>query len=179
MLISILRLALLGAVCCTFASVHAAEDSMKFHPTLDSFVSARTAEFDQIPAQRQALLKQLARYIRENSAGGKPVRLTFICTHNSRRSHLAQIWASVAAQHNGMIQIETYSGGTEATAFNPRAVAAVQRAGLEVVKKSEGANPHYQVRMSPQGDALTCFSKRFDSPPNPAGDFCAVLTCSQ
>jgi arsenate reductase len=113
-------------------------------------------------------------------ADSQPAKLTFICTHNSRRSHLAQIWAHVAADFYGLISVETFSGGTEATALNPRAVAAMRRAGLRITADDvEAANPRYSIYTSETASPQICFSKVFDSPPNPNTKYCAVMTCSQ
>lgn len=102
-------------------------------------------------------------------------------THNSRRSHLAQIWAQAAALHYRVPGVEVYSGGTEATAFNPRAVAALRRAGFDIQASADGngSNPRYLVRFGGRSEPLECFSKIYSQPPNPQADFCAVMTCSE
>jgi arsenate reductase len=148
-------------------------------PGLGKYVAARTAEFDDIPANRRAKLDELAAYIRNQRDAGKPVRLVFICTHNSRRSHMAQLWAAAAAASYEIGDVETFSGGTDATAFNPRAVAALERAGFEIKTSARAAaNPMYLVRLSPASAALECFSKVYGQSPNPTTDFCAVMTCA-
>lgn len=81
------------------------------------------------------------------------------------------------AHHYGLENIEAYSGGTEITAFNPRAVAAVERAGF-TVKHKEGENPNYHVYYSDDAPPLKCFSKTYDDPSNPQTEFAAVMTCS-
>jgi len=146
---------------------------------LQSYLKERTAEFDRIPTERKADLKKIADYVKTQSDAKQTSKLTFICTHNSRRSHLSQIWAAVAANYYGVTGVETYSGGTEATAFNPRAIAAIQRAGVSVEKTDDGKNPRYGVRFQKTGDSLICFSKVYDEAPNPKEAYCAVLTCSQ
>ncbi len=106
-----------------------------------------------IEPKRRQRLDDLAAYLRGEIAKSKSVKLTFICTHNSRRSHMSQIWAAAAAY------IQTFSGGTEATSFNPRAVEALKRAGFRV-KNPGGENPRYEVRFSDDLSALVCFSKK-------------------
>jgi arsenate reductase len=140
------------------------------------YVAARQAEFDRIDANRKKQLEELSAYVRKQRAADKPARLIFVCTHNSRRSQMAQLWASVAADTYG-IQASTYSGGTESTAFNPRAVAAVERAGFQVENTTQDANPIYHVRFSSDRPALTCFSKKYDNAPNPKDDFAAIMVC--
>lgn len=145
---------------------------------LASYVTAAQEEVGVIPAARRAELEQLAGFVRRQLDAGKAARLVFICTHNSRRSHLAQVWARTAAHVYGLSGVETYSGGTEATAFNPRAVAALERAGFRITAPDDGPNPRYSVRFSDEIEPMVCFSKVYDHPPNPTEDFCAVMTCS-
>ncbi|WP_340105948.1 arsenate reductase/protein-tyrosine-phosphatase family protein [Rhodohalobacter sp. 8-1] len=133
--------------------------------------------FDEMPSDRKKLLSDVADFIKQELKESETVKLNFICTHNSRRSHLAQIWAQTAAEHYDIENVETYSGGTEATAFNPRAVAAVERAGFDV-ENSGGDNPKYSVRFSDNAEPMICFSKTFDDPVNPDKDFAAIMTCS-
>ena len=132
---------------------------------------------DTISADRLAALDSLAARIRASHDAGDTARLTFICTHNSRRSHIAQIWAQTLAHHHGVGPIETYSGGTEATAFNPRAVASMRRMGFDVLDPG-GDNPRYEVRWAAAADPMICFSKTYDDAWNPARDFTAVMVCS-
>jgi arsenate reductase len=154
-------------------------------PPLRSYLGTRTKEFDQIPAERKTQLKTLALYVQKRIQVSQPARLTFICTHNSRRSHISQIWAVAAARYYGVDSVEAFSGGTEATAFNPRAVAALRRAGLNIAKIEGGdnikdaKNARYEVRFLDAGDPLICYSKVYDEVPNPKQDFCAVMCCSQ
>ena len=145
---------------------------------LKAFIEARKLEYDQISDDRKKALRALAAYVRERRLANQSNKLTFICTHNSRRSQLAQVWAYVAAKHFGVEGVESFSGGTEATAFNPRAIRALQKAGFEIAAEADSPNPRYQVGFSPQEAPLECFSKVYDQAPNPASDFCAVMTCS-
>ena len=147
-------------------------------PKLAAYVEAAIAEFDSIPEDRRSSLEHIAQAVSAKTGGGRKAQLTFICTHNSRRSHMSQLWAQTAAQVYGVSPVETYSGGTEATAFNPRAVAAVERAGFRTMKTDDGDNPVYEVRFGKTGPVMECFSKVYDQPPNPTEGFIAVMTCS-
>lgn len=147
--------------------------------TLESYIAARENEFGQISDERRQQLAPLTEYVRAQIAAGKPVKLTFICTHNSRRSHLSQVWARTAAAHYGVENVESYSGGTEATAFNPRAVAALRRAGFEIPDVLEVGNPKYDVKWHTAAAPMVCFSKKYDQGPNPTSGFAAVMTCTQ
>ncbi len=102
----------------------------RLYPEIESYVLQRTKEFDQISNERRSELLQLANYVGDSIAGGQEARLTFVCTHNSRRSHMTQIWTQIAAAYFGWNHVQTFSGGTEVTACNPRTVAALKRCGL-------------------------------------------------
>jgi hypothetical protein len=156
-----------------------AEALSKDSAVLAAYINHLTLLFDSIPADRKKILTSLSHFIQEQRDSSKQVNLTFICTHNSRRSHMAQIWATTAAAHFGIGQIVCYSGGTEATAFNPRAVAALQRAGFGITPTDTTTpNIRYAVAI-PTGQPLVCFSKKYDSYTNPQTNFAAVMTCSQ
>ena len=166
----------LGAALC---AAEPASPSVPRFPAVQKYLEERAGEFDQILGERKVALQELAGYVRSRAKAGKPARFTFICTHNSRRSHLSQIWAAAAADFYNVRGVESFSGGTEATAFNPRAIAAIERAGLKVEKTEEGKNPRYAVRFRETPTPLICFSKVYKDAPNPKDDFCAVMTCSQ
>ncbi|EMR03641.1 low molecular weight phosphatase family protein [Cesiribacter andamanensis] len=151
---------------------------MTLTPSLASCVQELEQEFSQIPAARQQLLKQLAHWVRQKQAQGRPALLNFICTHNSRRSHLAQLWAQAAAAYYGIKEVHCFSGGTEATAFNPRAVKAMQAAGFQITAGTAGENPRYEVHYAEGAPPLQAWSKRFDDADNPSANFCAIMTCS-
>ena len=148
-----------------------------YHP-LNNAVRELVQEFDQIPEERKQLLRKLAQYTLDKKSQGEPVQFNFICTHNSRRSHLSQLWAQSAAAFYDLTEAFCFSGGTEATAFNPRAVLAMKEAGFMVEVLKEGDNPLYEVKFSDEVSPLKAWSKRFDDPANPVAGFCAVMTCS-
>lgn len=141
--------------------------------TIDQLIQ----HFDRIPQERKELLQEVAEYIGSELRQNNSVKLNFICTHNSRRSHLAQIWTQTAAAYYGIEGLKTFSGGTEATAFNPRAVAAIERAGFNV-QNPGGENPKYKIKYAENSEPMICFSKRFDDEANPDKNFAAIMTCS-
>lgn len=143
-------------------------------PTVEKLAS----EFDSIPAERKNLLHQLVKFVEKKIKDGQPVHLNFICTHNSRRSHLSQIWAQAAAYYYKVPNVFCYSGGTEATAFNPRAVKAMQEAGFSITATKDGENPMYEVRFAEGIAPVIAFSKKYDDPFNHSKDFAAIMTCS-
>lgn len=154
-------------------------EDVTLFPELAAFEGETRSEFDRIPAARRLELERLADYVRASLKTTSKAALTFICTHNSRRSHLSQIWAKVAADIAGLRGVATFSGGTEATAMNPRVVDSLRRTGLEVkAEDTESENPVYLVSYSTDAAPLRCFSKVYDQAPNPTKNFCAVMTCS-
>jgi arsenate reductase len=157
---------------------HSTSDRATLLPEITRYINTLEADVAGIDPERKELLNEMAEYVRSERDSGHVAKLTFICTHNSRRSHMSQIWAATLAEHFGISGVETYSGGTEATAFNPRAVDAMERAGFEV-SKPEGDNPRYSVRYAESAEPMICFSKKYDDPSNPEDSFAAVMTCSQ
>jgi arsenate reductase len=146
---------------------------------LTSYVPRAEAGFSAIPNDRKEALNEIAQYIKSKKASGDDANLIFICTHNSRRSHLCQIWAAVASHHYNVAKgVNTFSGGTEATAFNPRAVAAIERAGLKV-ENPGGLNPMYKVTFAEGVKPIICFSKIYNDLFNPSENFAAIMTCSE
>lgn len=141
-------------------------------------VRSLSSTFPSIPSHRIEILKELASYIEEKILKNEKVDLVFICTHNSRRSHISQIWSQTAATYYDIPNVTSYSGGTDATAFNPRAVRAMERAGFEVIKKSDIENPVYAVSFSKTEEPMEVFSKKYDSKSNPQTKFAAIMTCS-
>jgi arsenate reductase (thioredoxin) len=136
-----------------------------------------TLDTSGIPAERRHLLDTLTGYITQQLRQQKPALLTYICTHNSRRSHLGQVWAQVAAAYFEIPGVETFSGGTETTACNPRTLAALERAGLQVFVTTPGDNPVYAIRYDEAQPPVVAFSKVYDQAPNPAAGFAAIMTC--
>ena len=129
----------------------------------------------EITPERRAVLQVLVDYIQKKKSVNDPINLNFICTHNSRRSQFAQVWASVAA-HAFKISVKCFSGGVEVTAFNERAVASLKRFGL-VITSADGENPEYLLEYALNTEPLKLFSKLFDDEVNQVGHFVAVMTC--
>lgn len=132
---------------------------------------------EQVPTDRKASLQPLADYIQTKVEANQPVRLHFICTHNSRRSHLTQIWAQTFAYYFGLKQVVCYSGGTEATALFPAVVKTLQETGFAIQKLSEGSNPIYGFKYAANELPVLGFSKTLEDDFNPSSDFAAVMTC--
>jgi arsenate reductase (thioredoxin) len=145
---------------------------------LSEYITNIISDFLPISDSRKLQLEAMSEYFTEKAEDGKNLDIIFICTHNSRRSHIAQLWAAVAAEYYEIPNVSTYSGGTEATAFNHRSVKAMQKTGYEIKMIDEGKNPIYQCSFSSEIQPTTAFSKKYDHITNPQSDFIAVMVCS-
>ena len=154
-------------------------DKKVLNPNLQSYTETVVKDFGSISEERKLILKELAKFVKSKSKDKETANLVFICTHNSRRSHMSQIWAQTAAAYYGVQNVACFSGGTEGTAFNQRAVAALERAGFEIAKTSEDKNAVYEVKASSDLLISKAFSKKYSDDSNPKSNFCAVMTCSQ
>lgn len=131
-----------------------------------------------ISEERKVILKPLIDYLKDKISANKSIRLNFICTHNSRRSHLSQIWAQTMAACYNINNVSCYSGGTEATAMFPKVEETLRTQGFQIVKLSEENNPVYSIKFSKNEPSIIAFSKQFSDDFNPASDFAAIMTCS-
>ncbi|MBA4744132.1 MAG: protein-tyrosine-phosphatase [Muricauda sp.] len=150
---------------------------MALFKALTDFVS--NLDTQSITAERKQTLSQLVDYIQAKVNDGESIHINFICTHNSRRSHLSQIWAQTMAHHFNVKNVNCYSGGTEATALFPMVAETLTNTGFEVKTLSGGNNPVYSIKFSENEHAVIGFSKRMDDDFNPKSDFAAIMTCSQ
>ena len=139
----------------------------------------RSFQFGNIPPERKTILQPLIDFIQEKVDKEQEIRLNFICTHNSRRSHLSQVWAQTAAAHFHVKKVFCYSGGTEATELFPTAAKTLEQAGFAVRLLSEGKNPVYSIKYEADAHPIIGFSKTYDDSFNPQSAFAALLTCSQ
>ncbi len=131
-----------------------------------------------ISGNRKQALQSLVDYIQNKSNLKKVIRLNFICTHNSRRSHLSQIWAQTMAFHFGIKNVFCYSGGTEATAMFPKVAETLADQGFQIKKLSETDNPVYAVKYDENENSIICFSKAYNNAFNPKDNFGAIITCN-
>lgn len=132
-----------------------------------------------VTEERKAILQLLIDYIKERKKANLPVRLNFICTHNSRRSHLSQIWAQTMAYHFNIKEVNCYSGGTEATALFPVVVETLKNKGFNINRLSKENNPVYSIKYALNEPAVIGFSKTHNNDFNPKSEFVAIMTCSQ
>ncbi len=154
------------------------KENLKLPIKLQQYCSLLEVEFDQITTARRAQLTLLGQYISNKLETKTEAQLIAICTHNSRRSHMAQLWLAIGATYFQLPNIKTYSGGTEATCFHPNAIEAFQRIGLTIDSNEEKQNPTYAIKWTQEMPPYFAFSKHYQDAPNPSTEFAAIMVCS-
>lgn len=149
----------------------------KLFSTIEAFIN--TLNVNSISAERKAILQPLVDYIKTKVKNNEEVRLNFICTHNSRRSQFAQIWAKVMAAFFDVPKINTYSAGTTSTALFPYVCKTLNEQGFEIISLSNEDNPVYAIKFEEDALPIIGFSKTLNHPFNPTSNFAAIITCSQ
>jgi arsenate reductase (thioredoxin) len=145
-------------------------------PEIENTINA--LNFESISEDRKLILQPLIDFIQGKVNKDQEIRLNLICTHNSRRSHLSQVWAQTAAAHYKIKNVFCYSGGTEATAMFPMAAKTLAKQGFQIQTISDGSNPVYAIKYGENEHPIIGFSKTFDDDFNPKSEFAAILTCS-
>ncbi len=148
-----------------------------FSPELKKTIAS--FDYKTISEERKIILEPLIEYIQNKVLNNDAIRLNLICTHNSRRSHLSQIWAQTAAYYFDISKVFCYSGGTEATAMFPVVAKTLSNQGFQVKTIAEGNNPVYAIKYSENEPPVIGFSKTYEDDFNPKSEFVAILTCSQ
>ena len=148
---------------------------MQFN-TLNDIISS--LDISTISKERKQILDILKTYIQTKKNNHQNINLNFICTHNSRRSHLSQIWAQTMANNFKIKNVFCYSGGTEATAMFTVVEETLKKHGFHIDKLSNEKNPVYAIKFSENNNPIICFSKTFDADFNPSSNFAAIMTCS-
>ncbi|WP_428741465.1 low molecular weight phosphatase family protein [Tenacibaculum sp.] len=147
--------------------------------SLFSEIQQTLSNLPTVSEKRKEVLQPLINYIQEKLNNKEVINLNFICTHNSRRSHLSQIWTQTMAHHYKVLNVYSYSGGTEATAMNSTVVTTLVDNGFQIQKLSNETNPIYAIKYAGNMPSIIGFSKKYDDDFNPTSNFCAIMTCSQ
>lgn len=130
-----------------------------------------------ISTERKAILQPLTEFIQSKVSNQQDIRINFICTHNSRRSHLSQVWAQTLAFHFNIKNVFCYSGGTESTALFPIVAETLQNSGFQIKTISKNENPIYSIKYAYNQHPIIGFSKRLNDDFNPKSEFVAIMTC--
>lgn len=145
------------------------------NPKLSKFITELPMNISE---DRKRLLQVLIDYVHEGIKKDEAIKLNFICTHNSRRSHLCQVWAKTMAAYFNISNIECYSGGTEETAVYPLIQKTLSNQGFVIQKLENGTNPTYKLSYDSKTYPISLFSKQYDDTYNPIEGFAAVMTCN-
>ncbi len=150
---------------------------MKLYPNILSYIE--NLDMDSIPSERKESLQIFIERVQAIKKESIDLTINFICTHNSRRSHLGQIWAQTMADYYGIKDVRTYSGGTEATAMYPQIVKTLEKNGFQIATLSDSTNPIFGIKSGPNESPMIGFSKIYDHSFNPSTGFIAIMTCDQ
>ena len=130
----------------------------------------------EIDDNRKELLLKIANKIAVNY-NNNDININFICTHNSRRSQLGQVWSFFAADYF-KLPINAFSGGTEITAFHRNTVKTLTEVGFKFdVDEFSHTNPIYRISFSDDNPSLLGFSKLYNNIENKTPYF-VLTTCN-
>ena len=128
-----------------------------------------------ISNERRELIDAMVHSMANELKRHEDLVLHFVCTHNARRSQLAQVWASVWADYF-KLPILAISGGTEASAVHPNVLQALSAQGFEIFPHD--SNGHIcGWKKAHSGTHL--FSKKWEDALLVGRPFMAVMTCSE
>ena len=137
----------------------------------------KSLKTETISSERKTVLQPLTDFIQSKVSGNQEIRINFICTHNSRRSHLSQVWAQTMANYFNIKNVFCYSGGTESTALFPMVAETLQNSGFQINTISKNENPIYSIKYADNEHPIIGFSKKLDDDFNPKSEFVAIMTC--
>ena len=144
------------------------------YPVINQIIE--TLDRHKVLESRKPALNEMVDYLTDKIKKEEIPKVNFICTHNSRRSVLNQVWMSVIADKFGL-NVQSFSGGTEVTEVNIRVISSLKRLGFSIQSDEREINSHYAITFSDSADSILCFSKIFSDSANPRDEFLAVMTC--
>jgi hypothetical protein len=151
---------------------------IQINDALESYTTHLIENLDKIPDERKAMLDEIGKAMSDEYLVHQKGNVLFVCTHNSRRSQIAELWFKYATLYFGIQHFEAYSGGVEETAFNERAILAMERAGFKTHYDKKVDNP--VVSFTPGNYPIWNHkSKIYTHPINPKQDFTALMVCSE
>ena len=153
-------------------------DQASFNPLLEAYCQSLPGEFGDVPDSTGKMLKEAGAYITEQLNNGKKARISFVCEHNSRKSHLGHVWTEMAIQYYGIEDVKCFSGGTTPTYVNQRIIKALRNTGFDISEKGmAGEGPIYHIDFGNPAQCFEIFSKRYDHPMNPDTNYLAITLC--
>lgn len=131
----------------------------------------------KIKDSRLDILNKIAEKIASELEDRDKVNINFICTHNSRRSQMGQVWAFYASEYFNIKNTFTFSGGIETTAFHRNTVKTLQKVGFEFnIMDFSHQNPKYLISFKNTKKNILGFSKKYDCEENNY-PYIAITTC--
>jgi arsenate reductase (thioredoxin) len=99
----------------------------------------------------------------------------FVCTHNSRRSQIAQVWAAFLSD---LFQLDLthFSAGTEATVCSMEMLKALKRAGFNVFKDEESQH-RCQIGWRGEESPMAIYSKTINDISLKHAGLVAIMVC--
>lgn len=152
--------------------------SIEVNNRLQNTTAQLIKNFELISEERRAQLNEIGDFLLSQRSDTSVFNTLFVCTHNSRRSHITDVWFKFGAVYFGLSQFESYSGGVETTAFHPNAIAALERAGFTITYNKKVKNP--AVSITPGNFPVWHMkSKEYSHQVNPRTNFVAIMVCSE
>ena len=164
---------------CIFSLLSVQAQKANLNSDLLKYCSSLSSELNQIPSDRKEYLNELVSYITEQQKAQKAINLVFVCTSNSRRSHMAQVWSQIASYYYDVKNVSTFSGGTEKTKVNKNALLALEKTGIVLQSHQQSENPVWLASIGFKFTPMVLFSKVYTDSTNPSQNFGAVMVCSE
>jgi hypothetical protein len=164
---------------CLFTLFSVQAQKANLNADLLKYCSSLSSEFNQIPSDRKEYLNELVSYIAEQQKAQKAINLVFVCTSNSRRSHMAQVWSQIASYYYDINNVNTFSGGTEKTKVNKNALLALEKTGIVLQSHQQSENPVWFAFVGVKFTPMILFSKVYTDSTNPSKNFGAVMVCAE
>lgn len=164
---------------CIFSLLSVQAQKANLNSDLLKYCSSLSSELNQIPSDRKEYLNELVSYITEQQKAQKAINLVFVCTSNSRRSHMAQVWSQIASYYYDVKNVSTFSGGTEKTKVNKNALLALEKTGIVLQSHQQSENPVWLASIGFKFTPMVLFSKVYTDSTNPSQNFGAVMVCAE
>ena len=142
----------------------------KVHENIKEFILKLNE--NSISKKRLKILDKIINELNKNTLKNNYPKIIFICTHNSRRSQLAEIWShtfSFIFKKKNKI----FSAGTSKEEFNIRAINVLEKIGFKI--KEEGKK--YIFNFSENCNSIHMYSKDI-SELNLKNHFITIMTCA-
>jgi hypothetical protein len=164
---------------CIFSLLTIQAQKVNLNPKLLNYCTSLESEFNLIPTDRKEYLNELVSYIAEQQKEQRAINLVFVCTSNSRRSHMAQVWSQIASYYYEVKNVSTFSGGTEQTKVNKNAILALEKTGIVLQSNLQSENPIWIASIGVEFSPIVLFSKVYTDFTNPSHNFGAVMVCAE